>query len=83
MKMILLNLILLLAMSISSISTARLGGTGTTKVAKKSGDKTCKLQSLVAYMDERCTIPYRNIQALGKSREEVDRFIEAALYATG
>lgn len=48
----------------------------------KQFEKTCKLSSLVAYMDEGCTIPYRSKQALEQAQEEVDRFNEAALYAT-
>ena len=62
---------MLVAMAISSIAAA------------KTGDRICKLQSLTAYMDEGCTMMYRNIEAMKKSREEVDRFNEASLYATG
>ena len=62
---------MLLAMLLGAISGAKLY------------EKTCKLSSLVAYIDEECTIPYRSKQALEQSREEVDRFNEAALYSTG
>ena len=48
----------------------------------KQFEKTCRLNALVAYMDEECTIPYRSKEALEQSREEVDRFNEAALYST-
>ena len=66
-----LQTLMLMALTIGTISAA------------KTGDKICKIHSLVAYMDEGCTLMYRNVEAMKKSREEVDRFNEAALYTTG
>ena len=51
--------------------------------AAKQSESTCRINSLVAYMDEGCTIPYRSLEATKSAREEMDRFNEASLYSTG